>query len=228
VPENEKLPPQEDDESPKDPFEDFIKRDLEMGSVLKEQKPKDLGDDKPLPFSPDFELNFEDDDDDEDDKSVSRPFGGFSSPFGNLPNTRTPPSSPFGYRFGSSSGSTFGNSGGSTGNSGSGIPPFRSFGGNPSSGSTPNPFGGTPRAFPPLKSFSPETRKKSAFSLLNLSNVFLTSVMIIGSILFLITVLSASNHLERQIAVRDGQIMELRAQIEQLQAQIETLENNQE
>jgi hypothetical protein len=215
----EKFPP-EDDERKDNPFEEFINRDLGMESVLRGSGSRPADDD-PIPFE---------DDDSDDSPSEDTPprysgFGlGSGSRFSTLgganppqPDSSSPFSrSSFGSRpFGSSSGSqpprgSFSSSG-----------PLKPAG---NSGS-PNSFSGGFSRFTPSR-MSPPPRPMSFWERLRteigkrlldeIVGVFIATIVV----LIVISTMLYIDNLRMSIALRDGQISELRTQIEELQRQL--------
>lgn len=271
-----KLPPNDDDNTPDDPFEDFINKDLGLDGMPTPDptKPQDKGKDNnrsrmgsffPPTKKPNDEkrgnlFNVDDEDDEEDDDTTlgSSPFSR-PSPFGSRPNPfggnrpfgggagspsgsgTPPPNRPFGSSSSSGSGkSSFGSGGtgnenrppnrplfgGGTGSSsGSGnVPPrFGGFGSSssgtpppsrPSSSGDNRPFGGLsgrfilPRSTPPSQ---PSAEKLEQW---------LSYFVIAGIIAITLVTLLTIDNLRLQIAVRDGQVLELRHRVEQLEAQL--------
>jgi hypothetical protein len=216
----EKFPP-EDDERKDNPFEEFINRDLGMESVLRGSDSRPADDDEPIPFQSD---------DSDDDPSEGTPprytgFGlGSGSRFGTLGGTPPQPdgsspfsrSSPFGSRpFGSSAGNQPPRS------------PFSSSGPLKPSGNsgTPNSFTGgfsrfTPSRMPPParpRSLLERVRTEIGKRLLDeIVAVFMATIVV----LIVISTMLYIDNLRMNIALRDGQISELRTQIEELQRQL--------
>ncbi len=198
--------PADDDNKKEDPFEEFINRDLGMDSVMRDDEfglPD--GDDKFFAagdYFPPYEAD--DDENDESSPSTSR-LGGFAS---RLPST------------GSSSGDSS----------------FRSFGsrgtfGSSSSASSSGAFGRPPsRPFGTLGSLkfthpAPEPPRTPAQRFLNTMHKLIGEEMIFLVLAFAMLLVIAStllyiDNLRLSIAVRDGQIQELRTQLIDLQRQI--------
>ncbi|XWX02912.1 hypothetical protein VZO05_10395 [Aggregatilineales bacterium SYSU G02658] len=194
--------PADDDNKKEDPFEEFINRDLGMDSVMRENEfgLPDGEDDFPAGSYLPHEA------DDDDDSSPFTPrFGGFAS---RLPST-----------------------GGSIGDSS-----FRSFGGRSPFGSSPSSSSSGSFGRPPSRPFGtsgslkftrsePEPPRTPAQRFLNTMHKLIGEEMIFFVLAFAMLLVIAStllyiDNLRLSIAVRDGQIQELRTQLIDLQRQI--------
>lgn len=228
---DEKLPPNEDGEKNEDPFEQFINDNLPLDSVLKDGET--VGDKKHSPSrDDDEELAFDSLDDDDDDflkPSPPPPFGsrsGFTprpNPFGGSPFGGQPPSS-----------SSFGR----PPDPRQSDPRFSAFGGQlpgsrpPQKGTTPPPSGGLfgsrtsnfsrfPPPVPPKNTW--QDRLKSL--LREEGNAeFLYGFMVLVVLLAIVLTLMYVDNLRLSIAVRDGQILELRHQLETLESRLNATE----
>ena len=194
---DEKLPA-DDDSKRENPFEEFINRDLGMDSVLSDGMPM-APDDEGMPPARHRQHSLLQDED-EDASSLSARFGGITG--------RIPPSSP----------------------SESPFRPFNvrggSFGASPSSGSFSHsprvPFSPSPlkplRSAPeppstPWQRFIEQIRK-------SISEDWLFLVLGLAALLIVASTLLYIDNLRLSIAVRDGQIQELRTQLLDLQRQL--------
>jgi hypothetical protein len=199
---DEKLPA-DDDNKKDDPFEEFINRDLGMDSVLREGASTTPDDDEDVLSSLYRQREMaEDNDDDEDSSRFSPRFGSF---------TRIPPSS-----------ATPGDS------------PFRSFGSRSpfgQSSSSPSPFNrpssrltgpgsslkfSRPQPEPPRTPWQRLT--ESLNKLIGEEVIFL--LIGFAALLIMASTLLYIDNLRLSIAVRDGQIQELRTQLMDLQRQL--------
>lgn len=199
--------PADDDNKKDDPFEEFINRDLGMDSVLRPGASATPDDDEDMLASiyRQREVAEDDDDDDEDASRFSPRFGGFT---GRIPPSTTP-----------------------------GDSPFRSFGGRSpfgppsSSSSSPSPFNrpssrltglgsslkfSRPEPEPPR---TPWQRLAESFNKLIGEEVIFLLVGFAALLVIASTLLYIDN-LRLSIAVRDGQIQELRTQLIDLQRQL--------
>lgn len=206
-----------DDDKDENPFEDFINRDLGMESVppVGVAKPGDEG-------SSPFEPHDDDDDDDLSDTTnsgASRFHTGSGNsrvnPFGSSSSGERPPFgvSPFG-RPPFTSGSSFSNK-----------PPnssqFRALGSAGGSSGYTSPFGRPqPATRPPIGATSFGQRARAEFLRRGLDDLVMLCMAIIIGLVALSTMLYVDN-LRMSMAVRDGQIVELRAQVEDLQRQLD-------
>ncbi|MFQ3647799.1 MAG: hypothetical protein SNJ54_13110 [Anaerolineae bacterium] len=201
---DEKLPA-DDDNKKENPFEEFINRDLGMDSVLRQGASTTPDDDEDVLASlyRQREMTEDNDDDDEDSSRFSPRFGSFTS--------RIPPSS-----------ATPGDS------------PFRSFGSRspfgPSS-SSPSPFSrpssrmtgmGSPLKFSRPQPEPPRTPWQRLAESLNklISEEVIFLLIGFAALLIMASTLLYIDNLRLSIAVRDGQIQELRTQLMDLQRQL--------
>jgi len=240
VSDNEKLPPDDDNEKKDSPFEEFINQNLPLDSVPKEgvtppaddassKKEASAGDDDP----------FGDDDDDDEDESNTRPspgtfprfpsgkspFSSSSSPFGSLPplsgsrlgsgSSDNKPASPFGSsRFGSPAGS-----GGNRFGGGGTTPPSGSGSNNPNNPfSRPSAFGRPPTTTPRIP-MSWGERVWDDIKQKGTPEVIYGLIAFVVVVVVLFTAMSV-DRLRLTIALREGQITELRYQVESLEARL--------
>lgn len=211
--------PLSDDEPKDDPFEEFINKDLGMDSVPKKSDAMSP-DDKAVPSpsersqSMDYAFGEDDDDDDselEDDEPSPRTlprFGGFSARFTpSSPNyTDNPFRSPFGRPLSGGSG-VFGSSGSAFGGRAA-RPTGGAFG-----------IGALRPSIPPPAPKSGWQRLRHAIVTSTLDGVAFILVGL-GVLLMLFSSIVYIDDLRLSIALRDGQIQELRTQVEQLQRQV--------
>ncbi len=200
---DEKLPA-DDDNKKDDPFEEFINRDLGMDSMLKQgASAPDDDEDVVASIYRQREVADDDDDDEEDSSRFPPRFGSFASRI--PPSGTTPGDSPF-RSFGSRS--PFGPS--SSSSSPFSRPSARSMGlGSPLKFNRPEPE--PPRT--PWQRFIAALNKLIGEEVIFLLIGFAALLIMASTLLYI-------DNLRLSIAVRDGQIQELRTQLIDLQRQL--------
>ena len=222
------LPLSDDEEDKKaDPFEEFINKDLGMDSVAQEGDTTPADDRSLTARVKQSRDAFEEEDEEEDESENPRGnlprFGGFGvprSPFGSSTSSESPfGRSPFGNR------PSFGNTSGSSSGLGKGR-----FSGSFSSGSGSgsNPFSRPSGSLPPLRPsgifrpsptrsfwerFRSEIGKYLGDELIGIFVALVVFLIVLSTMLYV-------DNLRMGIAVRDGQITELRSQLEEFQHQL--------
>lgn len=213
-----------DGEEDEDPFEDFINRDLGMEGVFRTNATSSPDDSfTPRSFSlfqdeslDDDDEDDTDEDDDEEDEPSSRSlprFGGFSGRLTpSSPNyTDNPFRSPFGRPL-PSSGGVFGSS-----SSGSSASSSR-FGSRPAGSFGSVSLGSRVAATPPVQ-LKGWARMREQIGLFIVEEI-LTTILVMAALLVILSTMLYIDNLRLSIALRDGQVQELRAQVEYLQGQI--------